>query len=466
MASRDTRISLTVVGAILSFVILFAFQNCAPPKSVGADGLVNSATYTPPPSTAGFAGLPPSLPPTNGACPATLTLNACAPGSTFVDRPDSTPGMAEWSCNGSNGGSNVNCSMPVYTSNYPVCGFDRETCTPGVVANVQETSTQYTWTCSRNNQTLACAINKTPGGGGGPTCGPRENCINGGIYSNDTDTETMYKWFCSGTPCSAPKDGADITCNATVEPLSHFGDGYTYRVTPPEGISFPPVVNYKINGTKTIGGVQVTDEPGTTVVPITNSQFPRLYNDNTNKAGFYIRSFTLYNPDNNQIICKTKSVTQTLTPQCILTANAATYTYAQNPVLNVNLATTPALFGSPTAILWNTTKNGTPDAIDQNLGFLSTFTITLGSTANIGTYTRYIKALDRNGLVLCKSNVITTTITNVAAAQTQPPPPVTAPTPNPTPPPVASPDPLPSPNPINPRVPIGCLARRMNCEIP
>ena len=392
---------------------LFSFQNCAPNKAIPPGGVSALASSTPPPAPGGSP--PPSLPPTNGACSNPVTMNACAPGSTFVEVTDSATDY-RWSCNGTNGGSNAPCSMSIAVSTAPVCGAATNTCTKGSFSDLADSITQYLWKCDSGTASVNCAFN-IPASTGTPSCGNTINLCNNAIFSDLTDTLTDYVWHCAGVAadCRLPKPPGSVFCTVSVEPLVHFSETYTYRITPPAGLTLPPSVSVKIYGTKSAmnGSGTVTDANGDFVGGI-NPAGTTLTNTGNSVAGVYTRRFIVLN-SNNQELCSTNTVAHALTPQCTLGATPLTVTRDQPFTYTANFAPTPALSASVAHVYWFGTfaapgGSTVNDLTGVDFGIAPTAFpyIMNGPRADsfVGSYTRFVKATDSQNRVLCRSNEI------------------------------------------------------------
>jgi hypothetical protein len=155
------------------------------------------------------------------------TTNHCNPGS--LSGMTETSNSFDWTCLGSNGGSNASCSAPK-TLNGSCGSSDGETfssspsaglCQSGSASTVNdnESSTpRYTWTCYGTNGGSAdyCSANyQSPSvngqcksydsyysSGSYASSQPATNSSNGcnaGNYADKTDSSTEWKWSCNGT---------------------------------------------------------------------------------------------------------------------------------------------------------------------------------------------------------------------------------------------------------------------------
>ncbi len=89
-----------------------------------------------------------SSPPVNGMC-STTTNFTCTAG-TRVEQTD-TASQYLWQCNGSNGGTNASCSLPIPVRTDGVCSTTANQCTAGNPINRTTSPTQYQWQCSATN---------------------------------------------------------------------------------------------------------------------------------------------------------------------------------------------------------------------------------------------------------------------------------------------------------------------------
>lgn len=79
---------------------------------------------------------------TNGSC--SMVNDVCISGN-FVSKAD-TPTFYEWACNGINGGTNDQCSIPKQVDG--LCGGANSSCTQGTLFDALDTTTDYKWSCN------------------------------------------------------------------------------------------------------------------------------------------------------------------------------------------------------------------------------------------------------------------------------------------------------------------------------
>ena len=166
----------------------------------------------------------PSSSKTDGQCCNPLSDNCCAEGRSS-DLTDSLTHY-KWECLGLNGGSKVNCSMPIPpppTSPTSPPGTDtngdcdesqKDKCTAGTWNNVADSTNYYKWKCvgSGNGTTDYCSMQRPS------TCSPdtngdcdesQDNGCHAGTSNDTRDSSTHYKWQCLGS-CSGTTDNCSM----------------------------------------------------------------------------------------------------------------------------------------------------------------------------------------------------------------------------------------------------------------
>jgi len=102
-------------------------------------------------------------PPVNGVCGASNGMAFYSAPSTNLCGTGTPSGVTgsgpwNWSCAGSNGGTNANCSASLKVGG--VCGTTINTCTAGTFVDVTDTGTNYLWNCTGSNggTTANCSL--------------------------------------------------------------------------------------------------------------------------------------------------------------------------------------------------------------------------------------------------------------------------------------------------------------------
>lgn len=188
-----------------------ATANCAATKTVPVNGACGSA---------------------NGVGTGTYTTtNNCSAGTVTTTDADGSDGAFNWTCVGSNGGSNATCSAPKLTPVNGACGIAQGTntaaypttaaCATGAQQSVDAVGTDgsFNWTCQGSNggSNASCAAPKLVSGSCGTAASvetqtyPSANhCATGTVQSTDTTAaDNTFNWNCSGS-----NGGANVSCSA------------------------------------------------------------------------------------------------------------------------------------------------------------------------------------------------------------------------------------------------------------
>ncbi|MGZ3690416.1 MAG: hypothetical protein ACXVAX_02865 [Pseudobdellovibrio sp.] len=144
----------------------------------------------------------------DGVCNAN-TINLCDSG-TFSDLAD-TAGNNTWACNGSNGGVNATCNIPVATVVNGTCGSSSNTCATGTFSDLDDTATAVIWACNGSNggANITCSTPIAPPAVNG-ACGTALNTCTSGTAQNYTynSSDYSYEWTCTGS-----SGGSDVSCS-------------------------------------------------------------------------------------------------------------------------------------------------------------------------------------------------------------------------------------------------------------
>ena len=451
---------------------LFAFQNCAPPKT-GSDMASSSAsqleTTNPSPSTGSKGNI-------DGRCGTSLntctagtflnvadsstqslwkcmgsgsglnilcstnfsnqtvegtcgtSLNSCMQGQ-FVDLADSSS-ESIWSCQGFNGGGTKTCRLSIDVNQPSTdgrCGSTQNTCQAGIFSDVADTSSQAIWACNGINggSSITCAISLT--GGSSATCGTAINTCGVGTFEDVADSATAFLWKCNNAGTYVPCSSVKPTCALTVQSRTHVGDYFTYNVNV-TGATLPSSIKAKIYGTKkSFDGTSSVNDANGEVVYTTSPVSYSLQNTGGAMAGIYTRYFVITSADDVEL-CRTASVNMVLTPACTLSeyiapvaptdtpANSLTVSLAQSITFTANFTPIdqPLIGTNPTDVVWWGSFNTKADERGQTTYSASGFPFTQGNftLANIGNFTRYYIARDSNKVELCKSNTVSFTVNN------------------------------------------------------
>lgn len=461
MNVRSRKFSILALVAVVG-VILFSFQNCAPPKTnsgfqsstAGLNGQSSPSTFSdsqkfsvgrcgdevntceegvyvnvPDTSslsvwncvgTGGGSSIQCSTnfsnAPVEGIC--SSSVNQCVQGQP-VDLPDTSATEAKWECRGFNDGISKTCTSVVDVTmpkQDGVCGSALNTCNPGAFADVQDVGNQLLWVCNGiNGGAPAPAVCKiTVLDPNAPLCDSViSGCLNDSALEELPDGPTSFLWKCGKagyTPvtCNVPKP----VCVVSVESRTHYLERYTYKVTVTSG-SLPSSVDLAIYGTKT--KLDGTGVEGSFTVPLstvsnvsTNPLTLALTNSGGTMAGIYRRSFGLVDRVSGAELCRTNIVDQTLTPRCDLSFDKSSINTVETFVATFDFAVPGEQLQpvNPVNVIWYGKKNGQDDEIGQTGYSISVSsgkaTKTLGPFSE-GSYQRYFIAKGPTGADLCKS---------------------------------------------------------------
>jgi hypothetical protein len=338
-----------------------------------------------------------------------------------------------WTCEGFNGGSKASCSSKKPTDPNSIsglCGVNRNTCLNGFLFDLDDNSTQYIWECrgSGSGSTMKCSqnISSAPVNA---ICSSALNTCTQGTFSDLPDTDSGFQWSCIGTNGGTSKTCNFVrpTCALDVSPVTHVGQNKTLKILVGTG-QLPTKVRVKLYGTKSPlnsnnpavdadGGSADTFELS---APYNNS-LP--YNNGT-LAGQFTRYAVVYTAENEEIeLCKTASVSFSLTPACGLTVSSSSIQLGNSYSFSASFpanAEQPALSGVPSSIMWYETKtylgsevtiqngNKIPVSSFNPIAFQTTQTT---QTELVGNYTRHYIAYDVNNRPLCRSNSVNYSLT-------------------------------------------------------
>jgi len=133
----------------------------------------------------------------NAACSTNVTQSTCSFCNTTTS-----------AC-----GSTSTCSPNTTNCPNPVCGSALNSCNNGNFIDVNDSTTQYRWSCKNNlGNSVCCSLDKPCRG----VCGSEVNTCDSGDFVDVNDSSTQIKWVCAGVSTNT-----NCTANVPVDPCSY-----------------------------------------------------------------------------------------------------------------------------------------------------------------------------------------------------------------------------------------------------